>query len=363
MGIPGYTDVVRLPRLGIIRLGEKAVSQSGKEYPRALDHFNLKDAPAVAKVYGDAPKELDVMLPVEDVGKFFDQALRSYGKSSGLFCMSRDAQTATRVRLGVSDGKGKLPAGQAFDPQGEAYLKSTGEDVDVGDMYEIPCGFHDCPFYEKKHCKVTARLLILLPKVEGFGCWQVTTSSWHGMVAIQSYIAAIRGAVGRVSMIPLKLRLNPQEVQAEGKKKTVYTMSVVYEGTLPSLLNYANKLPRLPAPELPKMDPRDVPDDLYAHGGAALDAELGKELPAPKVNGDPAAVARARLGQPQPPPPPAPAPQPTLPDDGDAIEPVDVDIPPAPPQVIPPARTQAAPAAQPAAPAANGGARKARPWG
>lgn len=30
---------LRLPRAGMIRLGEKGVSKSGKEYPRELDYF------------------------------------------------------------------------------------------------------------------------------------------------------------------------------------------------------------------------------------------------------------------------------------------------------------------------------------
>ena len=50
--IPGVTDKSRLPRLGKIRLGEKATAQSGKQYPRALDHFSLVDAPDVAQIYG-----------------------------------------------------------------------------------------------------------------------------------------------------------------------------------------------------------------------------------------------------------------------------------------------------------------------
>ena len=62
--IPNVTDRNRLPRLGKIRLGEKKVSKSGKEYPAALDHFSLADVPEVQEIYGEKATEISpVPLP------------------------------------------------------------------------------------------------------------------------------------------------------------------------------------------------------------------------------------------------------------------------------------------------------------
>ena len=356
--IPGYSDIVRLPRLGKIRLGEKGISQSGKEYPRALDHFNFKDAPAVEAVYGAACKEIDVMFPCEDESKFFDPALRSYGKSRGLFCSSRDGLTAMRVRLGISDGTfGKTPKGQPFDPQGEEYIKRTGEDIAVGEMFEIPCQHLECPFYEHKLCRATTRLLVLLPKVDGFGCWEIDTTSRNGTINLQSYIAAIRAAAGRVSMIPIKLKLQPQEVQVEGKKKVVYVLVPVFEGNLMALLAYAKKLPAPAQVALPAPTIEDTPDDLMPRAGEALDERLGikqPEVPKPEV----AAAARARVGAQQP--PQATAKQPVQPVaeseemEGDGQEPDEPDVQPPQHQ----AQTQAA---KPVTPTTT--APRKRPWG
>ena len=67
--IPGISDVARLPRLGKIRLGEKRVAQSGKEYPAALDHFNFTDAPDLLKMFGANCKEIDVIIPNENIAR------------------------------------------------------------------------------------------------------------------------------------------------------------------------------------------------------------------------------------------------------------------------------------------------------
>lgn len=292
--IKGISDIRRLPRLGKIRLGEKAESSQGKMYPKALDHFNFKDAPEVGKVYGDKAIELDIMLPHEDPEVFFSQARRAYRKS-GLFCKCSNGTDATRVRLGASDGVNtRVPKGEPYDPTGEQYLKETGEAVGIGEMYELPCPGEECQFTESKMCKPTAILMVMLPKVPGFGCYQITTGSINTIIDLNSYIDAIRAAAGRISMIPLKLRLVPKQVQVEGKAKTIHYLTMVYEGTIQSLIAAAHKIPapvRLALPAMSDLE-REVPEDLMPAGGAALDAAL---KPKPEARpADPEAVAKLK---------------------------------------------------------------------
>lgn len=297
--IPGFGDKVRLPRLGVIRLGEKRKGSGGGEYPAALDYFNLKDAPEVEKVYGKTPKELDIMFPVEKDDEFFEQALKAYRKS-GLFCASHDGETATRVRLGLSDGKfTKTPVGKPHDPDGEAYLKSTGEDVEVGAMYELPCPYSECSFFKNDFCKPIGRLMFLMPKVPVFGCFQITTSSWNSVSNLNSYIKAVRSAAGRISMIPLKLRLEPQDAMVEGKKKTIHVLTVRYEGSMASLLEHGRRLRLEHRPDVTLPAIANTPDDLFPHAGEALDAALGKAgSPAAGPTQDAVAAARDRLKSP-----------------------------------------------------------------
>ncbi len=304
--IPGTSDVARLPRLGKIRLGEKRKNANGKEYPASLDHFSFVDVPEVEEIYGKTCKELDILIPVEQIDAFFSQKLKAY-RASGLFCSSDDGLEATRVRLGLSDGGEftKVPKGQAFDRVGEDYIQKHGLAVEVGEMYDLPCPHEECPIFKTGKCKGIGRLMFLLPKVKRFGCYEISTSSWNGIVNVNNYLNAIRGAAGRVSMIPLKLKLVAQDAQVEGKKKVIHVLEIEFQGSITELQGYARKLlpAALPAAALPKEQPGEMPDDLTPHAGAALDESLGmKPKPPADAPADPAAAARAAMGTEEAPP-------------------------------------------------------------
>ena len=110
MAIKGLSDVVRLPRLGKIRLGERAVNEAGKEYPRATEHFVV---PAeVQEVFGEiAPTSLEIMFPVEDQGVFASQFYRSYSRTRGLVCKG-DGDRAARL-IDVATKTGRADDGRA----------------------------------------------------------------------------------------------------------------------------------------------------------------------------------------------------------------------------------------------------------
>ena len=109
MAIKGLSDVVRLPRLGKIRLGERVVNEGGKEYPRATEHFVAP--PEVQAVYGAAPTSLEIMFPVEDQGVFASQFYRSYSRSRGLVCKG-DGDRAARL-IDVATKTGRADDGRA----------------------------------------------------------------------------------------------------------------------------------------------------------------------------------------------------------------------------------------------------------
>src|SRR3990167_6183180 len=92
--IKGLSEQRRLPRLGKIRLGIKKISQrTGKEFPTETSYFVVP--PEVAKIYGETPTELDVMIPVEDASVRIPQAYEMYGSGKGLKCIG-DGELAYR---------------------------------------------------------------------------------------------------------------------------------------------------------------------------------------------------------------------------------------------------------------------------
>ncbi len=226
MPIKGLSEQKRLPRLGKLRLGIKKVSpRTKKEYPSATDYFVCP--PEVQTVYGEKPRRLDVIIPLEDEEIWASQYYRQYSRSRGLVCKG-DGETCRRM-----------------------VDKDTG-DVAGRDTKEVTwseggmCAGMDCPDYKAKACQEVMNLQFLLPKVPGLGVWQIDTGSINSIRNINNCATMIRAMCGRVSWIPLLLTLEPTEVvnPDDGKKKTVYCMHLLYERSAESLLTDSEK-PRL----------------------------------------------------------------------------------------------------------------------
>ena len=92
--IKGLSEIRRLPRIGLIRLGIKKKNAKGMEYPAAVDYFVVPDE--VKKVYGEQPRELDIIFPLDEVDDIFPQFYKRYGHSKGLVCKG-DGETANQV--------------------------------------------------------------------------------------------------------------------------------------------------------------------------------------------------------------------------------------------------------------------------
>lgn len=189
--IKGLSDKRRLPRLGKIRLGVKAVSEkSGKEYPTETQYFVC---PAeVQKVYGEKPTELDVLFPLEDTAITIPQAYEYYGTTAGLKCIG-NGETAMRV------------------------------DQQTGEMKEREC---PCEYLTEKKCSKRMHIRVILPQVNIGGIYQIDTSSFNSIIDINSSIDYVRALVGRIAMIPLKLKRVKTETHFEGKKQNHYTLKL-----------------------------------------------------------------------------------------------------------------------------------------
>lgn len=240
MPIKGISDVRRLPRIGKVRLGMKDISKrTQREYPKAVDYFVVRDddgitfkaaADSFHQVYGEKPKALDIMFPLNDPEVFFQQWYKRYGSGTGLICKG-DGEVASEVN------------------------RHTGE------MIEQECNPSECEWIGKKHCKAIGTLMFLLPMVAGVGCWQLDTGSWNSIVNLNSAIDFIKRLTdGRIAMLPLTLALRPKDVQPEGKKKTVWVLDLALEGvSMERLL----KPPDLKTLYLPPDTSDQIPDDLY----------------------------------------------------------------------------------------------------
>lgn len=383
--LPWLTGKLRLTRLGRIRLGEKRENAAGKEYPVALPHFNLADAPAVAAVYEKDGKPTNLIAPVIvpsnprrstddngniqwDFSAYWKTSRSAYGRGSGLFCRSTDGETATRIHKGLGT-EGKFN-GKPLDPHGAAFLEAQGLDVKPGEMFQLPClieGEDACPYWSNHSCKNLGVFDVMLPDVPGFGVWTVQTSSTNSMLNIESSLQSLAAATGGiVAGIPFVMRLEPLEVAPDGKKKTVYVINLIPIPNLKQLATMARRAVAGGRSVVALIEGEvQTPDDLYPYGGAQLDRQIGA-IPT-RAEGEPSAAQeelrrRAKAAQP---PPAAEAPAPIAPgipepenpffvnDDEPPFAPMENERPAPPPTNTPAAlRRAVAPKANPQQPLA-----------
>lgn len=239
MPILGLTEKRRLPRLGKIHLGIKATKiVKGKEveYPQAVDYFVCPEE--VQAVFGEKPKELRILIPLEDEERWASQYYRCYTKTRGLVCKG-DGVTCVRM----------------VDAETGALADSKSKEVTMKDM---ACEGRNCPDYDKV-CHEVMNLQFLLPEVPGLGIWQIDTGSINSIKNINSAAELIKRIYGRIAMIPLTLTVEPQDIQAEGKKWTVYVLNLRTNQTLLELMETATakRLTAGEEPDLPVSDDQE----------------------------------------------------------------------------------------------------------
>ena len=237
--IKGISDIVRLPRLGKIRLGVKKEGDDGCLYPSPTDYFVCPDE--VKKVFGDKPKQLRIIFPTEDSEQWASQYLRRYSVAGRLICRG-DGETAIAKVYGC-----------------------LGDTSDVSlasfELKEIVCNPSSCPYYQANDCRRVMDLQFLLPDCPGFGVYQLNTSSFHSITNVNSTLTLLRGVCSRVSMIPLTLELIPKEVQPDGWPKTAYILRLTGSFSLTELRRYA-RMPWTAVMSFPPAD-SEAPEDLF----------------------------------------------------------------------------------------------------
>jgi len=221
MPIKGLTEKRRLPREGKIHLGIKATTnKAGQEcppYPKAVDYFVFPQAhpqyQELVDTFGDKPKELRIVIPVNNEEQFASQYYRCYSKSRGLICKG-DGEVAMRT---VDTVTGAM----------------ADRDSKTVEMREVSCEGRECPDYKAGKCKEMMNLQFLLPEITGLGIWQIDTSSINSIRNINGAVSLIKAVHGRVAMLPLLLTMEKIEVTPPGeKKKSVWVLNLKSPTTL-----------------------------------------------------------------------------------------------------------------------------------
>lgn len=289
MPIKGLTDYLRMPRVGKIHLGVRSTAQSGAEYPTPTDYFVCPQA--VIDAIGDPmPRELNILFPTDDPEFFADAHLKLFSRSRGLVCKG-DGETANRtVNMARVLGKDGVLPDMPNTAEAWPVVDQAAKPEDIG-RRQIQCRGEDCPQYGPKGCHRMMMLQFLLPDVPGLGIYQIDTGSRNSILNIYGGIELVRALVGRVAMVPLKLRIGPMETTSPetGRKQTNYVMSLHCDLTMAALSQYKALGPgnALYSRQLPDPDdeiPTDlIPESAEDPAGVVIAEVVSRKAPAPVV--------------------------------------------------------------------------------
>ena len=190
------------------------------------------------------------MFPTEDATQWASQYLRRYSITGRLVCRG-DGETSV-ARIDISTGE------------------TTASEYVATELREITCNPTKCASYQRGDCRKVMNLQFLLPDCPGFGVYQLDTSSFYSIVNVNSSLELIGATGGRLSMLPLSLKLVEQEDQPEVKNLNFRTLKLTAPGSLFEIQKFAQVPPcqvlLLPAPD------SEAPDDLFP--GDVLKPEL-----------------------------------------------------------------------------------------
>lgn len=206
------TTAVKTPGLGTvghIRIGEKAKSQNGKEYPVSLDYFK-PDAPEqymqfFSTAYGDKPAKLTITFLSNDLNEVCRQ-----------FYELRDGAGG---RLAYGDGKTFYVATK----QGDGTVKDVvTEPADTNTWMKAQESAAGKPWRER------LVLRFALPQIPVLGLWEFSTHG--GGSTIPNIVGAVDTMIevaGRIAGIPFDLIVEKVKSDKAGSKSVYPVVSLI----------------------------------------------------------------------------------------------------------------------------------------
>lgn len=301
----------RLVRLGTIRLGIQVPNSSGNgTHPVQTDYFVLKDAPELMDVYGEKPRELDVLLPFPDIERNFDAWYQVW--AGGVLVCQGDGeyvQYATPHRVQVKERKrGGEVVGHTthvYNDKGDTLVSNgvaqaafdwNGEHFEAGEIVPCPGAAKDL-YPHCAACRLGCLLKVMMadPTLFRMGYYQISTGSKRNYDTIMGTLEMF--PADRVNSIPFKLRLVEEQVtyndNGERKKGKKWFLQLepdptitrkLYSKAAERLIEEPASVAALPAPEGPDWDQLvvDVPEPppfVVEGKDASSDEYYGDDLP------------------------------------------------------------------------------------
>ena len=197
----------RLPILGYIRIGEKALNKNGKEYPTSLDYFKATGSKGLPGKYD----------------KYFSDAYGEKPNKIQIMFISDNFKDVCDEHYEVRDNAGRLYA----EGDGQNW-KCFNQEKDLYE-YGIKAELQEIENKYKAVATTSLTLRFILLKVPGvFGQWQFTTKGKASSIpAIRDTFDQVQQMAGTVVNIPFDLIVEKVSSQKPGSKSTFSVVSLI----------------------------------------------------------------------------------------------------------------------------------------
>lgn len=192
---------INVDKRGKITTGIKALSEkTGKEYPKAVDYFNIEDFPELQKSYGEKPNKLVLFFPDNEIESFFSADYVLYGGNQTLIRKCDGNECIHRIDEEVAGIK--YSAGEIS----ECVCQNLAED-------------------DKKRCKVAMYLKAFIAdrntgKIENPLCYLFYSGSRNTAENLYSELIKIRNLLGgKLVGIPFGLQVDMVSGRTDAKQK------------------------------------------------------------------------------------------------------------------------------------------------
>jgi hypothetical protein len=268
--------------LGRIRLGAKATTKGGKEYPTTLDTWRLTSAQrgyldAAAGLYGgevvpwpDAPDEgyWQLVTTVSELRVLIPTSLRTVSQAYELW------QGGTCERR--CDG--------------------TTEQFTGGPCLCDPAA---------RECELMTRISIMLPDVPGLGVWRLDTGGWHAATSLPATIELLK-SLSSQPWIPAILRLEQRSRKVRDNGQVVTHRFAVPVLDLPGM-TIGKVIARMGNAEVPQIEPMrttqpTAAERAIARAAAITNGDDGAPPPSPPAGARAVtpSAGSTRAGNPEP---------------------------------------------------------------
>ena len=220
-------------KIKIGKLGDKRTAKDGKStyrLPTKLDHFLITTTER-----DDSGNFIPNVPLMEQIAEMVNEKA-DHLTTIPVYLLFDDIDSNFYTTYNCYQGKSRICTGDGE----KAVILKTGEEI------TCPCPRLDQDYKGHTPCKPYGRLNVILQCMDIVGgAWVYRTTGWNSVQDILGSLLIIQNRAGRLAGIPLVMKLFPKTVQRPRGPVTIYTVSLIYQGSFLALAGEAKKQPMI----------------------------------------------------------------------------------------------------------------------